>query len=63
MAVHTGITPAEAHAFTEDGAHKIMIAVLCYLDDFAKIDGSWLLRRTQAHPRLERDTIHGCSNP
>ena len=29
------------HVFTEDGARKIMIASLRYLDDFAKIDGRW----------------------
>jgi hypothetical protein len=45
------------HAFTEADARKIMIASLRYLDDFAKIDGL-VLRRTQAHPRLERDAIH-----
>src|SRR6266436_3782184 len=29
------------HLFTEDGARKIMIASLRYLDTFAKIDGGW----------------------
>jgi hypothetical protein len=29
------------HVFTEDGARKIMIASLRYLDDFAKIDARW----------------------
>jgi ketosteroid isomerase-like protein len=29
------------HVYTEDGARKIMIASLRYLDTFAKIDGSW----------------------
>jgi hypothetical protein len=40
--------------------HEIMIASLRYLDTFAKIDRRWF-RRTEAHPRLERDAIsrHG----
>jgi ketosteroid isomerase-like protein len=29
------------HVYTEDGARKIMIASLRYLDTFAKIDGGW----------------------
>jgi hypothetical protein len=29
------------HVFTEDGARKIMIASLRYLDTFAKVDGRW----------------------
>jgi hypothetical protein len=29
------------HVFTEDGARKIMVASLRYLDSFAKIDGGW----------------------
>jgi ketosteroid isomerase-like protein len=29
------------HAFTEEGARKIMVASLRYLDAFAKIDGRW----------------------
>jgi hypothetical protein len=29
------------HVFTEDGARKIMVASLRYLDDFAKLDGRW----------------------
>jgi SnoaL-like domain len=29
------------HLYTEDGARKIMIASLRYLDDFAKIGGRW----------------------
>jgi hypothetical protein len=29
------------HVFTEEGDRKIMVASLRYLDDFAKIDGSW----------------------
>ena len=29
------------HVYTEDGARKIMIASLRYLDTFAKIDQSW----------------------
>jgi hypothetical protein len=29
------------HLYTEDGARKIMIASLRYLDSFAKIDGRW----------------------
>jgi SnoaL-like domain len=31
------------HVFTDEGARKIMIASLRYLDDFAKIDGRWYL--------------------
>jgi hypothetical protein len=29
------------HVFTEEGARKIMVASLRYLDAFAKIDGRW----------------------
>jgi hypothetical protein len=29
------------HLYTEDGARRIMIAFLRYLDTFAKIDGRW----------------------
>jgi hypothetical protein len=29
------------HVFTQDGARKIMVAWLRYLDVFAKIDGAW----------------------
>src|SRR6266850_493741 len=29
------------HVFTEDGARKIMIASLRYLDTFTKLDGRW----------------------
>ena len=29
------------HVFSEEGASKIMVASLRYLDTFAKIDGSW----------------------
>ena len=29
------------HLYTEDGARKIMIASLRYLDTFAKLDGRW----------------------
>ena len=29
------------HVFTQDGARKIMIAWLRYLDVFARIDGAW----------------------
>ena len=29
------------HVFTEDGTHKIMIASLRYLDNFAKVEGRW----------------------
>ena len=29
------------HLFSEEGSRKIMIASLRYLDEFAKIDGSW----------------------
>jgi hypothetical protein len=29
------------HVFTEEGDRKIMVASLRYLDEFAKIDGSW----------------------
>ena len=29
------------HLYTEDGARKIMVASLRYLDTFAKIDGAW----------------------
>ena len=31
------------HLLTEDGNRMIMVASLCYLDTFAKIDGSWYL--------------------
>ena len=29
------------HVYTEDGARKMMVAWLRYLDVFAKIDGAW----------------------
>jgi SnoaL-like domain len=29
------------HVFTEDGARKIMVASLRYLDTFSKLDGRW----------------------
>jgi hypothetical protein len=29
------------HVWTEDGARKIMIAALRYLDSFVKVDGGW----------------------
>jgi hypothetical protein len=32
------------HLFTADGARKIMIASLRYLDSFAKIDGAWYFK-------------------
>src|SRR5713226_5528088 len=42
------------HVFTEAGSRKIMIASLRYLDTFAKYRGASVLRRAQAHRRLER---------
>ena len=29
------------HVFSEDGARKILVAALRYLDTFARIEGSW----------------------
>ena len=35
------------HVFTQDGARKMMVAWLRYLDVFAKIDGAWYFAERQ----------------
>jgi SnoaL-like domain len=35
------------HVYTEDGARKIMIASLRYLDTFGKVDGAWYFAERQ----------------